>query len=189
MATAPLQAGSDVEAEMGNPVLSLPRAPGSGFDEDEALRLALYAYNVARKFFPYRPELVEEAVQETLTRTYERWERATQRGTPEGWVVNAATYVCHEKLREERRGARHLGVPAGRSERDDDLVRSTVLAGALRRLTTRQRVVVVWRYLFDWSVADTAGALGLSESKVRDASHAGLGRLRKLLGDEWSEWA
>jgi len=37
------------------------------------------------------------------------------------------------------------------------------------------------------SVRDTATALGLTESKVRDASHNGVERLRKLLGEEWSD--
>ncbi len=157
-----------------------------GFDGDAARRLGLYAYNVALRFFPYRADLVEEAVQETLTRTCERWERANQRGTPEGWVVNTATYVCQEKLREELRGAR-LSPPTAQIDADDDIVRCELLAAALRRLTVRQRLVVVWRFLFDFSVRDTATALGLTESKVRDASHNGVERLRKLLGEEWSE--
>lgn len=157
-----------------------------GFDGDAARRLGLYAYNVARKFFPSRADLVEEAVQETLTRTCERWERANQRGTPEGWVVNTATYVCREKLREELRGARLSPATATR-EGDASIVQCELLAAALRRLTVRQRLVVVWRFLFDFSVRDTATALGLTESKVRDASHNGVQRLRKLLGEEWSE--
>ncbi len=159
------------------------------FDTDAAQRLALFAYNVARKFFPCRSDLVEEAVQETLTRTCERWERANLRGSPEGWVVNTATHVCQEKLREERRGARVSRPATVQGHGDEDLVRSELLADSLRRLTTRQRLVVVWRYLFDVSVSDTAVALGLTESKVRDASHNGVERLRKLLGDEWSDWA
>ena len=157
-----------------------------GFDGDAARHLSLYAYNVAVKFFPYRGDLVEEAVQETLTRTCERWERANQRGTPEGWVVNTATYVCQEKLREELRGAR-MSAPAATTDGDEEIVRCELLVAALRRLTKRQRLVVVWRYLFDLSVRDTATALGLTESKVRDASHNGVERLRKLLGEEWSE--
>ena len=158
----------------------------SRFDGDTARRLGLYAFNVARKFFPYRPDLVEEAVQETLTRTCERWERATQRGKPEAWVVNTATFVCQEKLREERRGAR-LSRESATTDRDEDFVRSALLAETLLRLSRQQRVVVVWRYLFDFSVRDTAAALGLSESKVRDASHNGVHRLRTLLGEQWSD--
>ncbi|MGI8983969.1 MAG: hypothetical protein ACR2HM_05485 [Acidimicrobiales bacterium] len=69
-----------------------------GLDADAAVRLGLYAYNVARKFFGPRTDLVQEAVQETLTRTCERWDRANQRGCPEAWVVNTATHVCQELL-------------------------------------------------------------------------------------------
>ncbi len=157
------------------------------FDADAARRLGLFAYNAARKFFPDRADLVEEAVQETLARTCERWDRANQRGCPEAWVVNTATNVCREKLREEARGARPSGERPAPADGADDLVRAQLLADALRRLTRRQRVVIVWRYLFDFSVQETAVALGLTESKVRDASHNGVGRLRKLLGEEWDD--
>lgn len=162
---------------------------GPSLDDPTAERLGLFAFNVARKFFTHRADLVEEAVQETLTRTCERWERANQRGRPEAWVVNTATHVCQEKLREEQRGARCSHEGLVHWDGDAELVRSTLLADALRRLSTRQRLVVVWRYLFDFSVAETATALGLTESRVRDASHNGIQRLRKILGDEWSEWS
>ena len=102
------------------------------FDGETAQRLGLFAYNVARKFFPCRADLVEEAVQETLTRTCERWERVNQRGAREGWVVNTATFVCREKLREERRGARFSPVAAVQRDGDEELVRSELLADALR---------------------------------------------------------
>ena len=159
----------------------------SRFDADAARHLGLFAYNVARKFFPFHSDLVEEAVQETLVRTCERWDRANRRGCPEAWVVNTATNVCREKLREEARGARQINHRAAPADGAEDLVRSQVLAAALRRLTTRQRLVVVWRYLFDFSVHDTADALGLTDSKVRDASHNGVSRLRKLMGEEWDD--
>jgi len=159
----------------------------SRFDADAARHLGLFAYNVARKFFPFRADLVEEAVQETLVRTCERWDRANQRGCPEGWVVNTATNVCREKLREEARGTRWTEDSAAPTDGAEDFVRSQLLAAALRRLTTRQRLAVVWRYLFDCSIHETADALGLTESKVRDASHNGVGRLRKLMGEEWND--
>ena len=50
-------------------------------------------------------------------------------------------------------------------------------------------MVIVWRYLFDFTVTETAIALGLTDSKVRDASHNGIQRLRKRLGNQWSDWA
>lgn len=157
------------------------------FDGETARHLGLYAYNVATRFFPDRSHLVEEAVQEALTRTCEHWSKALRSGNVEAWVVNTTTNVCHEKLREEGRGARPSIDLRRPVDGGDDIVRRAVVAGALRRLTTRQRVVVVWRFVFDRSVIQTANELRLSESKVRDASHNGLKRLHRLLGEEWSE--
>lgn len=157
------------------------------FDDITATRLALYAYNVGRRFFPGRPHLVEEAVQETLTRTCEHWSKATRYGKAEAWVVNTATNVCHEKLREETRGARPSRDDDVQVDGGDDVVRRALLADALRRLSTRQRLVVVWRYVFDRSVVQTASELGLTESKVRDATHNGVERLQRLLGEQWNE--
>ena len=192
--TSQVRAGTSTDAlqDLG-PIADGPPATtdlmdGSRLDSETVERLALFAYNVARKFFTYRTDLLEEAVQETLIRTCERWERANQRGRPEAWVVNAATQVCQEKLREERRGARCSQEAPLHFDVDEQLVRSTLLADSLRRLSTRQRLVVVWRYLFDLSVAQTATALGLTEAKVRDVSHNGSQRLGKMLGEGWSEW-
>ena len=103
-------------------------------------------------------------------------------------MVNTATYVCHEKLREEQRGERFTSLPPERDQ-DDDVVRWRLLSQALGKLTKRQRTVIVWRYLFDFSVTETASALGLTDSKVRDASHNGIQHLRNLVGDQWSDWA
>ncbi len=96
----------------------------------------------------------------------------------------------HLRLSGEAQGGasqRPVSSPTATPDGDEEIVRCELLAAALRRLTVRQRLVVVWRFLFDFSVRDTATALGLTESKVRDASHNGVERLRKLLGEEWSE--
>jgi RNA polymerase sigma factor (sigma-70 family) len=158
-----------------------------GFSCAVATHLGLIALSVSKRFFDRSPELLEEAVQETLARTCEHWERATRRGNPEAWVVRTAVNVCYEKLRQERRGSR----PTLDSDlqRDDDevVLRSLLVIDALRRLTDRQRSVVVWRYVLDRSVTDTGAGLGLSEAKVQDASHNGRKRLRQLLGDDWSD--
>ena len=55
---------------------------------------------------------------------------------------------------------------------------------ALRRLSTRQQQVLVWRYYFDESVQQTAGRLGLTESKVKDATHEAMTKLGRLLKSE-----
>jgi RNA polymerase sigma factor (sigma-70 family) len=56
------------------------------------------------------------------------------------------------------------------------------LARAMRRLSSRQQQVLMWRYYFDYSVEDTAQQLGLTESKVKDATHEAVTKLGRLLG-------
>ena len=51
----------------------------------------------------------------------------------------------------------------------------------LRRLSSRQQQVVVWRYYFDQSVEETAVRLGLTASKVKDATHEAVTKLGRLL--------
>jgi DNA-directed RNA polymerase specialized sigma24 family protein len=42
----------------------------------------------------------------------------------------------------------------------------------------------VWRYYFDCSVQETARRMGLTESKVKDATHEAVTKLGRLLGSE-----
>jgi DNA-directed RNA polymerase specialized sigma24 family protein len=58
----------------------------------------------------------------------------------------------------------------------------------LRRLPDVQREVLVFRYLLDASVADTAKALGIAEGTVKSAASRGLDQLRMLLSAEYAEY-
>ncbi|MFH8613867.1 SigE family RNA polymerase sigma factor [Streptomyces sp. NPDC017979] len=53
-----------------------------------------------------------------------------------------------------------------------------MVRAALRRLTPRQRAVVVLRYWEDLSVAETAGLLGMRENTVKSHALRGLAALR-----------
>jgi DNA-directed RNA polymerase specialized sigma24 family protein len=57
----------------------------------------------------------------------------------------------------------------------------------LRRLPDVQREVLVFRYLLDASVADTARALGIAEGTVKSAASRGLDQLRMLLSAEYDD--
>src|SRR5689334_15092708 len=58
--------------------------------------LVTVAERSVRRFFRFAPDSVDDAVSETMTRTYERWERVRRHDNPAGWVVVCAKHVCLE---------------------------------------------------------------------------------------------
>lgn len=144
-------------------------------------------YEVARaaatRFFGWAsPQLVEDAIAETLTRAVERWERLRSHDRRAGWIAVTCKNVCLELLRAETRASRLL-VDADQSFAPNDIAAFELaeeIKTALEQLTKRQRDCVVLRYLFGLSEVETADALGWSVSKVKNSSIEGRTRLRSL---------
>ena len=125
----------------------------------------------------------EDVAQEALTRAYAAWNRISEHPNLEAWVTTTAFHVALEFSRQQKRAGRTDGSPKpvdvpGQEQRVAD---ADELARALRRLSSRQQQVVVWRYYFDQSVEETAGRLGLTSSKVKDATHEAVTKLGRLL--------
>lgn len=59
-----------------------------------------------------------------------------------------------------------------------------VIHRALANLPEKYQTVLTMRFINDFSVAETAAALKLSEGHVRVLQHRGLKKMRELLGDE-----
>jgi RNA polymerase sigma-70 factor, ECF subfamily len=138
----------------------------------------------------------EDLVQETFVRAMER--PPARQGDPwRPWLVTVAMNLCKDALRKRRR-RRYVGpwLPApieaedeppaweapgpGGTEHRYDLLESVSFAFllALEALTPQQRAVLVLRDVLDYSVKETADALGLSEPNVKTTHH----RARKALG-------
>ncbi|MDQ1724809.1 MAG: hypothetical protein QOG52_1837, partial [Frankiaceae bacterium] len=78
-----------------------------------------------------------------------------------------------------RRESSHALVPDGAAPPSDG--DHSQLRAALAELPPGMRAVVVFRYVYDLSVADTADALKCSEGNVKSQTARGLERLRELL--------
>jgi RNA polymerase sigma factor (sigma-70 family) len=115
--------------------------------------LVTAAAAAVQRFFRYTPSLVEDALAETMTRTYERWERVRRHENRVGWVVVCAKRVCLEHLRAQTRQARHMPGAAGSESASVDVSERTALSmtiwKALDQLSKRQRDAAVLRYLME----------------------------------------
>ncbi|WP_203901244.1 SigE family RNA polymerase sigma factor [Virgisporangium aliadipatigenens] len=132
----------------------------------------------------------EELVQTALTAAAERWTRLDD---PERYVrrVLYTRAVSWWRVRRRWRSEVLTDAPPERRavSRDDPDLR-IVLADALKRLTAKQRAVLVLRFYEDRSESETAEILGVGLGTVKSQTRDALRRLRAVapeLADENEE--
>ncbi|GGN49552.1 RNA polymerase sigma-70 factor (sigma-E family) [Actinoplanes campanulatus] len=125
--------------------------------------------------------LAEDLLQSALARAFPRWRRIRD-GDPAAYV-RRVMYHQHISWWRRRRVVEVQGWegldPAGADSSEASALRLT-LAAALRRLTPRQRAVLVLRFYEDLTEAQVARELGLSVGTVKRHGHDGLSRLRTI---------
>jgi RNA polymerase sigma factor (sigma-70 family) len=94
-------------------------------------------------------------------------------------VVTVATNLAIDRLRRRSRSTETGAEPVALVE--THLSERIDLARALRRLSLRQREVVVLRYLADWPELEVADALGCTPGTVKSHASRGLAQLRHHL--------
>ncbi|MCP4968925.1 MAG: sigma-70 family RNA polymerase sigma factor [bacterium] len=126
-------------------------------------------------------ELAQEAADEAMLRTFERWATVKRYANPRGWTYRVGLNWARSRLRKKRREV--VGTvdrTAGRNDQDPD----TMLLDLLAALPIREREVVVFRYLFDLSTAHTAEMLDVAEGTVKSRLHRALNQLREGVDDD-----
>jgi RNA polymerase sigma-70 factor (sigma-E family) len=124
----------------------------------------------------------EDLAQEALVRAARHWHRVDM-GTADAYVrrilytrsIDAWRWRRHQPDPVEP-PAEHPGTGDAATEADTRLT----LEAALRRLTPRQRAVLVVRFYEDRTEVQTAALLGCSVSTVKSQTRHALGRLREL---------
>ena len=125
-------------------------------------------------------DVAEEIAQEKLARVWRDWDKVRAKDSPAAWAqrvgFNLASSIYRRKQAEHRMRAR-LDAPEHMSSTPELADQLTVQA-ALATLPAKQRAVLILRYYLDYSVADTAAALGLPQGTVTTHTRRGLQRLR-----------
>jgi RNA polymerase sigma factor (sigma-70 family) len=122
----------------------------------------------------------EDAAVEALAKAHLRWRRVGGQPWREAWVYKVAV---HEAIRRLPRPGPAVPVPAVADLAESVAVRQALTA-ALRRLPRRQCEAIVLRYLLDFSEAEVAAALGVSQGTVKTHLHRGVAALRGSLGPD-----
>ena len=123
-----------------------------------------------------------EAADEAFARACQRWGSVSTYSNPQGWVYRVGLNWARSWLRRvqrERERRPLLAQPHAIEDRPRDLD----LEHALESLNDAHRAVIVARFYLDWSVAETATALGIASGTVKSRLSRGLEQLRAVLED------
>lgn len=116
----------------------------------------------------------EDVAAETLVRALIRWPKVAPYAIP--FVTRVASNLSIDRV---RKGAKQLPPPPPARGAEDNVDDRLLVVSELRRLSRRQREVVVLRHLVGLSEAETAATLGLSVDSVKTHGRRALSQLRR----------
>lgn len=128
-------------------------------------------------------QLAQDAAQEAMARACERWEKIGNYDNPSGWCYRVAMNWATSRWRKRRREVITDTLPPPDATEDPDFELQDRLLIALRELSVEHRSVIVLRLVEDWSILETAEALGIAPGTVQSRYARALSRLREALGD------
>ena len=141
-------------------------------------RVTSYLYTVTGS----RAE-AEDAAQEAYARAWQRWDKISGYGDPEGWVRTVGYRIAVNAWRRGvTRAAAHRrhGLPADEPGLSPDYL---AIVAALRKISPGQRQAIVLHYVLGLSVEEIAREAGLPAGTVKARLARGRQALAPLLGD------
>lgn len=125
----------------------------------------------------YGVEVGNDISAEALAYAFEHWDRVRQMSNPVGYLYRVAQSSSRRYRRWARRPTMPVEVSTAADAADPDL------GAALAGLTKNQRLCIVMVHVYDWTYQQTADALNMPLTSVRNHLHRGLAALRKTLED------
>ena len=191
--SAPLSGSlREIDRSEAPPIGSLPllvrlqQRDGAALDD----LVRLYGRGLTRAAYLFLGEThaAEDAVQETLIAAWDSARKVKDANALRSWLYGVLFNRCRKRRWRSLTAQRHessAGMARERSsvrgedERDQRLAEVTA---ALRELDPELRSLIVLRFERDFSVAETAQALGIPEGTVKSRTHTAMEALRRRLG-------
>ncbi|USG65018.1 RNA polymerase sigma factor [Brevibacillus ruminantium] len=140
-------------------------------------------------YFTNRQEDAEDLTQEVFSRLLKVLPQYDGRVTMKTWLFTIAKYVAIDQYRKRRwqrlfsdnwlaRLVTKEGLPEPELELKEEMRH---IQQALQKLKPQLRIIVILRYIEEYSVKETAEILSIPETKVRVDCHRGLQSLKKIL--------
>lgn len=141
-------------------------------------------------------ETAEELVQEVYIKVLHGYQSFEGKSSEKTWLYSIAKHVAIDWIRSQNRKKRKWeGTQYELSEREFEIKDTNLLPDeiverkeeiqkvyhALKTCTDDQQQVIIFRYIQDLSIAETADILGWSESKVKTTQHRAIKSLKKIL--------
>ena len=125
----------------------------------------------------------EDLVQDALARAAQRWTVIAEADSPDAYVrriLYTRSVDTWRRTRREPRASEHVAWSSASPDTTATTDTRVTLEAALRRLTPKQRAVLVLRFYEDRSEVESARVLGCSVNTVKSQTRHALGRLREL---------
>ncbi|PKG24162.1 RNA polymerase sigma factor SigX [Niallia nealsonii] len=144
-------------------------------------------------------ETAEDLMQEVYIRVFKSYERFEGKSSQKTWLFSIAKNVAIDHFRKQKSIKTKIMEKFDWTKQQikieelmpEELVlqseESQKIYKALKLCTVDQRMVIIMRYIQEQSIAETAKALGWTESKVKTTQHRALKVLKKRIEDIYRE--
>lgn len=123
-----------------------------------------------------------DAAQDAFLRLQLRWGTGERLEDPAAWLYRVALNRCHDYRRQLTRAARLFDrLTAGAEDADRTWAPEVEFAGLVRRLPKQQRTAAVLFYQADFSTAEIARVMQISEGAVKSHLFRAREALRPLV--------
>ena len=122
-------------------------------------------------------DLGNDAADEAMTRTYQRWRTVSEYNNPVGWAYRVGLNWAISQKRKESRLMR-VAVPETSIE-DSDF--NPEIEAALSEIPIDQRAVLVLRFYLDWDIDRVAESLRIPTGTVKSRQARGLEAVQRRL--------